>query len=364
MASSRLSLLASHLKALYALCCKPFKALWNFRFVPSSLHSSFYKLPVKGSDDTAIRSRSTATLLSPSQRKALRAVADTICRSLNDEETKQLVQEFARDSTHAMHVESYCRRAASATDLDVPLAVELEIQKHMLPVKQRELKLLLSLLSSSVGTLILCGFATPFDTLSLQKREVALLNLKMSVLAGKRKAFVALKAVIGLKFLSLVVVPTEHTGSSEASLASNPNWPAVRFVPPPVETSAFVAVAAGRHETVYHMLNGEILGRSTWGATTTPEGRVFDVIIVGSGCGGSVVAAELASAGLRVLVLERDTTVLAAAYLGMRLTPLTRCTNAVGYFRRRIQELAYWRARLSGAALQSTGHAHCAHHLM
>ena len=240
-------------------------------------------------------------MLSPTQRQTLSAICDTVCRTLTADEKKQLVAEHALSPDHANLVEAFCDRAASATELGVPAAVESAIAKHMLPAQIRELGFLLALLGSAAGNMVLCGHSAPFHELSLAAREEALNGLRTSMLWPKRKAFLALKAVVGLKYMSVVAA----AAAPGAPPPQNPNWAAIGFDPPPVEHAATAAAAAGRTEPRYQMLN-ELIGRdATWGGDGGDEQLTFDVVVVGSGCGGSVVTAELAVAGLRVLVLEK-----------------------------------------------------------
>ncbi len=109
------------------------------------------------------------------------------------------------------------------------------------------------------------------------QREEALQRMSNSSLAKLRQGFQAVKRLAVFIFYG---APTAER--------SNPNWPALDYTPAPPPPSP--EAAPKRIRTL------EIRGDETLTA---------DAVIVGSGAGGGMMAAELAAAGKDVLVIEK-----------------------------------------------------------
>ena len=110
-----------------------------------------------------------------------------------------------------------------------------------------------------------------------EQREVALQRMSNSSLAKLRQGFQAVKRLAVFIFYG---APTTERG--------NPNWPALNYTPAP--PPPLPEVAPKRIRTL------DIRGDETLTA---------DAVIVGSGAGGGIMAAELAAAGKDVLVIEK-----------------------------------------------------------
>lgn len=229
-------------------------------------------------------------VLTRTQRQTLAAICDTVIPKLTAEQQEIICKRWPeRDSDH---LRVYCESTGS--DLGCPAAAEKTLATHATEAQQKEMKLLLSIMSSRLGMLLLTGVPSPFAALSPQGRETALAGLKDSMFETKRKAFVGLKALIALHAFGR---DTRSINPHNIGKDSNSVWEAFAYDGPAGhEKVAKQITVAGQVEFFYSMLNSTI---------TQDTELTFDVVIVGSGCGGSVVAAELANVGRRVLVLEK-----------------------------------------------------------
>jgi len=234
-------------------------------------------------------------LLSESQRRVLRSVCEAFCPSLSDDEAKRVLQEVeeaARSAGQPASPERLASVAAwcscSADELRLADAVEASLARNVKPANQQQMRRLLDLLGTSLGTLLLCGRLRPFADMARGEREECLSGLQRSVLFFRRAAFRALKTLTTGHFVNV----------ARPEGGPNPAWSAMGYpAPAPAEQVAEEARAAGWDEYVFQMINS--------GVTSDVELEV-DAVIVGSGCGGAVAAARLAD-GNSVLVLDKGT---------------------------------------------------------
>ena len=166
--------------------------------------------------------------------------------------------------------------ARSASDLGVPEAIA-EISRDLTDeVDQRQVRLLFDLLANPLSAGLLTGHFRAFADLPVEQRERVLRRWAGSRLGLLRQSFQGLKRTAAALFYSM----------PDAS-GRNPNWPAIGYPGPPASVEA-------RPKPL-----------PVLPPATADQQLDCDVVVVGSGAGGGVAAAELAQAGLDVIVLEK-----------------------------------------------------------
>jgi len=162
----------------------------------------------------------------------------------------------------------------SALDLNVAqlVAETLSFENEQAKADFRKL---VGLLSSPAAGLMLAGDPRPFKALSQEKREKYLIAMANSPIGQLRQGYQSIKRLSGFVFFAA----PDTTGV-------NPNWKALDYqapAPPPVDVPQPIKPL-----------------RITEDITLEA-----DVVIIGSGAGGGVVAGELAMMGKNVIVLEK-----------------------------------------------------------
>ncbi|KAH6847607.1 hypothetical protein B0I37DRAFT_148178 [Chaetomium sp. MPI-CAGE-AT-0009] len=181
----------------------------------------------------------------------------------------------------AQTLEAYL--AERPSDNPVFARVLKAVLSNVPPSKQRELRILLSILNTRPGSLLLTSYATPLPALPLAERIKVLQNWSTSSLWSLRTIF---KSMTTLGKLA-------HIRSS-AAFPTLTGFPAV-----PAAWSAGAAVSAHPYEFLQFHASPD---------DDNPVEIATDVVIVGSGCGAGVVARRVAGEfgpGVRVLVLEK-----------------------------------------------------------
>ena len=185
------------------------------------------------------------------QRATLEALCETFVPSVQVETGDPLERDFM---------------ARSALDMQVPAQIEGMLAQAMTPEE-------------------IAAVAGLLDALADEDLATLPVEARTQVVHGFRdadpEAKLGLDSVRGLTLLLFYALPDDEGG--------NPNWEAIGF-PGPV-SQAPDAAAAPKTITV----------EEVQGATATLSA---DVVVVGSGAGGSVIASQLAAAGKQVLVLE------------------------------------------------------------
>ncbi|HVO44007.1 MAG TPA: GMC family oxidoreductase N-terminal domain-containing protein [Aggregatilineales bacterium] len=195
-------------------------------------------------------------LFSPRQMQMLTAIVDTLAPSVS----------VAPDPAGLF--------ARKASDLAVPAVMADILAKVVDPGHLELFKLTLDLLDQPLLNGLLSRNGQSFLTMSHDERTAILHAWAESPVAIQRYGFQAFKRFALFLFYSVLDAD-----------GRNPNWPAIGYAGPAVSTAARPA-----NPIVPAVLDADTSA---------------DVVIVGSGAGGGVVAAELSAAGLSVIVLEK-----------------------------------------------------------
>ncbi|XP_017975371.1 PREDICTED: long-chain-alcohol oxidase FAO1 [Theobroma cacao] len=203
---------------------------------------------------------------------------------------------------------------ASASESPIPDEVAQLLVRRTFMETRILLRVVLLLLSTRLGTLLLCGslclgdkwpYINYFSCLPLENREKVLqMWFKSWLFTLVRIAFIYLKVACLYVFFSRV-------GENN----DNPAWEAIGYQVDNVENSKQVSkerpLQKGMIETMHEKDSTLLQSLTQKGLQVTEdtERNVYkikcDAVIVGSGCGGGVAAAILASSGLKVVVLEK-----------------------------------------------------------
>ncbi|HET6946369.1 MAG TPA: GMC family oxidoreductase [bacterium] len=199
-----------------------------------------------------------------------------------------------------------CRAIVPATDLPLVDLIDdglTDTPEHL----RARFRLLLRALGSSAGNLLLAGRPRGVDAMSDEDAQAFLRSLGLSRLSLARSAFHALKSVIGL--LAYAAHPPGQP---------NPLWQDIGFLDsrPP----SALAAAAPAPTSIRPL------------AISQDTTLSADVCVIGSGAGGSVVAAVLARSGADVLLIERGEYRAPADYTGDEYETLQRVSLGKGVF--------------------------------
>jgi choline dehydrogenase-like flavoprotein len=178
-------------------------------------------------------------------------------------------------ATHQHELQEFWERKAS--DLKVAEAI-LSVMENMPAEVQAEFKQVLELLDSTLFLGFTVGQFAPFQALTFAQKEQVLQKFSQHLLAPLRQIFSVLK-----KLTTFVYYGTSFDNKD------NPNWHSLQYAIP----TSSPKTELQDHEIIKPL---EIYKDMVYAC---------DVLVIGSGAGGGVVAGELTNAGFDVLVVEK-----------------------------------------------------------
>lgn len=240
---------------------------------------------------------------SSSQIQALASICETLIPPLHLE---SISKENPPEALHSFY-------KASGSQFPVPDEAAELLKKRGLPEGVMLVSIVLKILSTRLGTLLLCGFLClgwkwpfilKFSEISLEKREQVLKNWSRQRFLFPLRLFFAI-----MKIFCFFIFFSRTDDNLE-----NPAWEAIGYhvetkenaKKPPKERP----IRKGIVETMHENDSTLVQSLSQRGIKVIEDQKNIckikcDVVIIGSGCGGGVTAAVLASSGYKVLILEK-----------------------------------------------------------
>jgi choline dehydrogenase-like flavoprotein len=191
--------------------------------------------------------------------------------------------------------------ARKATDLEIPALVENILQQAFTAEDRQQFKFALHLLDQPWYNALFGGPYRSIRDLNLDERTKLLRDAANSRIPWRRRMFQAFKRLVMFYFYTAVDANN-----------CNPNWSALSYPGPnrtPIKTEKPIKPL--------HIVEDTVLEA--------------DVVIVGSGAGGGVVAGELSAAGLDVIVLEKGDYHAERDFDGYELTSTYRLFENYGF---------------------------------
>ncbi|KAG2234997.1 hypothetical protein INT48_000239 [Thamnidium elegans] len=225
-----------------------------------------------------------SNILNATQRETLAAIANTFVARLTPAQEETLINNTLKVPNNCFTSSQLSQFAQlDASSSDIIDRIEQKLPLTLSPKQINDFIMALNLLSYRPTSIAFTGTWTLFKDLSQTDRENVLLGWKRSSFAIFSKQLY--NSLMGLCIISAY-------GSMETPLYKSLVYPGIEG-----------GHAYFKQQPDYQKVNHERLHMLT---TEEAKGKKkYDAIIIGSGAGGGVMAAELSKAGLSVLVIEK-----------------------------------------------------------
>jgi hypothetical protein len=209
----------------------------------------------------------------------LNSIADSFIAPLDEKEVEECEAYYLKTVQKEFALQEDVRKSfyrfQPSKDIDGLAEYCLEYIKVAIPAeKLGPILMILDLLSTRIGTFTLTGFMTPLPELDLKNRARALQALESSWLEVLRVLYRALYLI--------------STINSYGAIPDHPQWGALRYSRDSLKML----------DKVGSLWRPEFI-------TPSLDTIEYDIVVVGSGCGGGLVAAELSKEGYKVLLCEK-----------------------------------------------------------
>ncbi|KAJ3260655.1 hypothetical protein HK103_000265 [Boothiomyces macroporosus] len=220
--------------------------------------------------------------------QVLDSIADTFVAELNNEQTSLNNLLYTKEISTSLHVteqdrEEFYRFKPSSHIPGIGKLILEYMERNVPKDKLGSILLVLKSLSTSLGTMVISGGIgfRPFYELPLAKREKVLNALQHSKFADLRLLFRV------FRLITLI-----HSYGTVDSNGDNKAWNALKYDGP-------------NRELQKNSQSAQKVWRPEFLDLKESDVYEYDVVVVGSGAGGGVMAAELSKAGHKVILLEK-----------------------------------------------------------